>query len=294
MKKLKTAYFGSPDFSAQFLEKILSDKDLPVEIVTVITPPDKPAGRKGTMTGVPVKKIAQKHNIPVIHSLQELHPDLDLALLFAYGEILPLEILKKPKYGIWNVHPSLLPLYRGAAPMATPLIEGVSTTGVTLMKMDEKLDHGPIISQKETEILPKERHPELAKRLSDLGYELFKKAVSEFVSHENSIPMKDQNDSKATFTKTFTKQDGFTQAADFSEKPKEVFNRFRGLYPWPGLWTLLRLKASEGQAKKVEKRLKITDMDLIDGKIVIKKVQLEGKKETDYSSFCKAYNLVLY
>ncbi len=286
MKKLKIAYFGSPDFSAEFLEKLLTDTDLPVETVSVVTPPDKPAGRKGISTPVPVKQIAQKYNVPVIDSLQELDSDLDLGLLFAYGEILPKEVLKKPKHGIWNIHPSLLPLYRGAAPMATPLIEGVSNTGVTLMKMDEQLDHGPIIAQEEADILPKERHPELAKRLSNLSYKLFKKAVNEFVSHENSIHMRDQDEAKATFTKTFTKQDGFTPTADFSEKPQEVFNRFRGLYPWPGLWTKVILNDRE-------QRLKITDLDIEEDKLIIKKVQLEGKKEVDYSSFKEAYKINL-
>ncbi len=284
MKKLRLAYFGSPDFSARFLEKMLGDHELPIEVVQVITPKDKPVGRKGTITAVPVKELALKHKIPVDHDLSALKI-VDIALLFAYGELLPKEILAKPKHGFWNIHPSLLPEYRGAAPIASALIDGLDQTGVTLMKMDEQLDHGPVIAQKEVDVSPSDRHPELALKLSDTGYELFKKAINELVQN-GSVSEVEQDHSKATITKTFAKQDGYVDPKDFVGNSTGVFNKFRGLYPWPGIWTKVVINGKE-------QRLKITDMELTDGKSIVKKVQLEGKNEVDYETFKNAYKIEL-
>ncbi len=294
MNKLSLAYFGTPDFSARLLEKILNDKELPVEVQLVVTQPDKKVGRKQIVTPSPVKILAQKHKIPVEDSMRSKKftsssSAIDLALLFAYGEIIPKELLEIPKYGFWNVHPSLLPKYRGASPVAYPLIKGDRETGVTLIQMDEKVDHGPIIIQKKVSILPKEKRNELTDRLADIAFELFKQKVSELAT-EGKIDVQNQDESGVSYTKLLTKQDGYVKSEELRTKNEEeaerLFNRFRGLYPWPGLWTEIEIKGEK-------KRLKITEMDLSPHQkgfsAGIKKVQLEGKKEINFEQFKKAY-----
>ena len=220
MQKLKIAYFGSPSFSGIFLEKIINDKNLPVEVKLVVTQPDMPVGRKQILTPTPVKLIAEKYQLPIIYStefkisndqlsitndqsiindpminnksteieklrieyllnIEQLNIDhLDLCLVYAYGEILPKEILSLPKFGFWNIHPSLLPLYRGASPIAYPLILGDKKTGVSLILMDEKMDHGPIIAQEEIEIKSTDTRPDLENKLTDLAFLMFKKLMT--------------------------------------------------------------------------------------------------------------------
>lgn len=313
MRKLSLAYFGTPDFSASFLEKILNDKELPVEVKLVVTQEDKPVGRKQIITPSPVKLIARKYGIqtldtqfltrkgalprirevPNSQKLVSSLLNMDLALLFAYGEIISRDLLKAPKHGFWNIHPSLLPKYRGASPVAFPLINGDKETGVTIIQMDKELDHGPIIAQEKVEILSKERKDELTNRLTEMAFELFKKKIGELRITDYGLKLQPQDDSKATYTKLLTKKDGFVEFLDLKSKivnhPQELFNMFRGLYPWPGLWTRLRsFGASGGQAK----RLKIIDMDLVNGKLVLKKVQLEGKKEVDFNQFNEIYRVL--
>ncbi len=314
MKKLSLAYFGSPDFSAVFLKKLLLDKNLPLEIKFVVTQPDKPAGREQIITPCPVKTIAEKYNLRVFSAIggaRERDPDgvelrycdrsepwregnsrqnllrqLDLVLVYAYGEIIPEEFLSLPKLGFWNIHPSLLPKYRGPTPIATPLIRGDVETGVTIIKLIKKLDAGPIIAQKKFKIPPFERQPDLINKLTDLAYELFVKTI-------NKIPKKftPQNEQLATYTQLLKKDDGFISLNNLKEALSSellsqiIFNKFRGLYSWPGLWTIVNINGQE-------KRLKITDVDFVKGKLILKKTQLEGKKEVDFEQF-NAYYRVL-
>ena len=305
----------------------MNDNDIPVKVKVIVTQEDKKVGRKQILTPTPVKKIAQRHNLPIVtlshgftvnNETMKQFSNVDLSLLFAYGEIIPENLLKAPKHGFWNVHPSLLPKYRGPAPVAAPLIIGDRETGVTLIKMDEKLDHGPIIAQEKLEILPKEKRPELTMRLVDLGYEMFNKTITQLIRHsgkrsasrnskgswihsassgqasqDDVISFKEQDHSRATYTQLLTKKDGYIEFENLKLKiensPNKLFNQFRGLYPWPGIWTLVKFQVPS--SKFQEKRLKITDMDLIDGKLIIKKVQLEGKNEVDFETFKRAYRL---
>jgi len=284
MTKLKVVYFGTPDFSAGLLKKLVEDKNIPIEIIGVVTQPDKKAGRKQILTPSPVKKVAGEFGLP-------LNPDLktaDLALLFAYGEILSNEILSKPKYGFWNVHPSLLPLYRGASPVATPLLNGDVETGVTIIKMDSELDHGPIIAQKKTYIFPLQRRDQLTERLVDLAFEMLQELFGKYAENMNSMLTTEQNHSNATYTKKLTKDDGFIPLLELRtqnlELMHEIFNKFRAYYPWPGIWTKVRIK-------KQELRMKITKMHWENEKIVIKKVQLEGRNELDFEEFERSYEI---
>ena len=313
MNKLKMAYFGAPYFSANFLEKILTDKDLPVEIKFVVTQPDRPAGRKQILTPTPVKEVAKKYNIPVFEDVKAIsHELLDISLgfVYAYSRIIPENLLPIPKYGFWNIHPSPLPKYRGPSPIAFPLINGDQETGVTIIKLDNKIDHGPIIAQEKMKIDKKDHRPDLEIKLTDLGYELFKESINQLLTSE--LKFKDQDESQATYTKLLKKSDGFIEFSilknvlnnldiddsfqisnfKFQISPKSISNLFRGLSPWPGLWTLIPASFEPGRFERGQyKRLKITDLDFVDNKLVIKKVQLEGKKEVDWETFSKAYSI---
>ena len=325
MKKLTIAYFGAPDFSAGVLEQILNDKDIPVSVKCVVTQPDRPAGRKQTLTLTPVKLLAQKHSIPVfdmLHAACSVLHEIDLVLLYAYGEIIPLEVLKLPRWGFWNIHPSLLPRFRGPSPIAYPLFLGETKTGVSLMEMDERMDTGPIIDQEEYSIQPTDTQETLKNKLSDIGYKLFKKNVQLLI--DGALQKKEQDNSQATYTRLLTKQQGYipfplvqkiiqSQPLSTADIPSIIqeycdkynipatnhqslttyYSLFRALSPWPGLWTLLRpseLKGSARQAHAREMRLKITGMALTaNNQPLITRVQLEGKKELDWETFYSVY-----
>ncbi|MDO8497001.1 MAG: methionyl-tRNA formyltransferase [bacterium] len=355
--KLKVAYFGTPDFSAQFLEKLLTDTSLPIEVKLVVTQPDKPVGRKQVLTSSPVKQMAKKYNIQcvegMVHVTSFMLQELDFSLLYAYGEIIPLELLRAPKYGFINIHPSLLPYYRGPSPTAYPIFLGEKITGISIMKMDEKIDHGGVIAQEKLEIPETIKRSDLELQLTDLSFEVFKNLLRHsgkpeetegasriVVNSLTTIPessrlarfprmtLTPQDHSKATYTRMLTKKDGFLPFSTirkamnnelltdeeipqiitdyFRKNPniklqisnqiqnsngekignssKIIFDYFRGMYPWPGIWTLIDIKDQQ-------KRLKITDMKLEDGKLVLIKVQLEGKNEVDFETFQKAYGI---
>ena len=293
MKKLTLAYFGSPQFSADFLEKLMTDPTMKqlVEVRLVVTQPDSPVGRKRVLTPTPVKKVALRfENLDIENSLKTENfklkiREVDMALIYFYGQIIPKKILSLPKYGFWNIHFSLLPKYRGPAPVVWSLISGDTKTGVSIVQADEKLDHGDLITQKEVEIYPQETKIELEKRLSDISFDIFRQELKKLLV--GKIKLTSQDHGQATYARFPTRQDGYIPFENFiphkagSNSPEKVYKLFRGLYPWPGIWTLL----PNGR------RLKITDMKLIDGKLIIKKVQLEGKKEVDFATFNKAYKV---
>lgn len=330
MMKLKLAYFGSPDFSAYFLEKLITDSQLKriISVRMVVTQPDKPVGRKQILTPSPVKEKANKYHLECleirdwsrISGLKSAMRGLDLAFLYAYRKKIPSRLLVRPKYGFWNLHPSLLPKYRGPSPVAYPLILGEKKTGVTIIKMDNKIDHGPIISQQQLTILPKEKRDRLTIRLTDLGFELFKRSILSKPIAALTNQAKKQSDGQATYTRLLKKDDGFIPLfiikkalchqpltaqelpiliKDYFKKnstrlrnwqleirnsPKIIFNYFRGLFPWPGIWTMVTVKGEN-------KRLKLTDVDLINNCLIIKKVHLEGKKEVDFPTFNQVYRI---
>lgn len=305
---LNLVYIGSPVFSAQVLTRILNELKASVVVTAVLTQPDRPVGRKQVLTQTPVKEVASVHGIPVYVDsndtrVQSLLASCDLALLYAYGLILNEKMLKLPRWGFWNIHPSLLPTYRGTSPIAYALLMGDAKTGVSLMEMDSRMDHGPILAQKEYSIQAGDTRTLLENRLSDIGYELFKLNIQ--LLSNGLLHKSDQNHIKATFTRLLTKKDGYipytvfkkmvrgeelakedtpSLVTEYYEKYKpfstldfrlSTFHLFRGLSPWPGVWTIL----------PNEKRLKITGMEVLNGKPVITRVQLEGKKEVSIKDF---------
>lgn len=330
MKTITLAYFGTPDFSAKFLETIVKDKSInqSVKIHVVVTQPDKPVGRDQVMTPSPVKFMAQKLQIPVYDQLDlNCQPALshcEYALVFAYGfkTLIPSQILsstqkkfKGTNSGFMNIHPSLLPKYRGASPIAYPILFGDTETGVTFFVMDEKMDHGPVFSQEKIKIPNDILRPQMEHMLMDLSLKMFKKLLMKDFELLKLVP---QNNKKASHAKFMTKNEGYVplklllkvlenNSITINELPEIyqqflsknppylknlqlkmnnpaelIFNMFRGLFPWPGIWTKI-------QINNQEKRLKITNLQYRNTQLHIKRVQLEGKKEVDFSTFNQAY-----
>lgn len=300
MKKINIAYFGSPDFSALFLEKLIIDKSINqlIEVKFVVTQEDKPVGRKQIRTPTPVNIVSQKAKIPIFlrfndfrqkNSVSSFLKNIDLALVYAYGNIVPKELLSLPKYGFWNIHPSLLPKYRGPSPIASPLINGDKTTGVTIIKMDASIDHGSIIAQESLTIQDTDYRMDLEKKLTDLGFEMFKNLILKLLTINYQLQPKQQNHKDATYTKKFSKNDGFVEFKKLKDlllhptnyELQTFYNLFRALSPWPGIWTIL----PNG------KRLKIIQLSINNQQLTIKSVQLEGKSEVDFETFNKAYKI---
>lgn len=236
-------FFGTPDFVLPIPQALLEAGH---QLSAIITAPDRPVGRHKTLTSSPVKSWAQKHQISVFtpeilnsEFIRQLADNLaplkpDIIVLAAYGKILPAELLELPKHGALCVHPSLLPKYRGASPVPTAILSGDKETGVSIIKMDEKVDHGPIIAQVKEPILPTDTSETLHQRLFKIGAQLLLQNVNQYIKGE--IKLTEQNHAQVTFTKILKREDGYI---DLSNPPSlEVFERMiRAYHPWPGVWT---------------------------------------------------------
>ncbi|MFH1180943.1 MAG: methionyl-tRNA formyltransferase [bacterium] len=270
MSRLKIIFIGTPEFGAIILDKLIENGYKPV---LVITAPDKPVGRKQTITPSPVKITAQKHKIKVGDRISNISEPVDLIIVAAYGKILPKNILEIPKYGCLNVHPSLLPKYRGPSPIQMAILNGDKETGVTIMKMDEKIDHGQIISNSKFLISNKFTYKELHDELAKLGAKLLSKTIPDWIN--GKIKPVPQDETKATYTKIIKKEDGMVgwkSPIDYIER------QVRALNPWPGTYTLYNGKI-----------LKILKAEAAKGELIIKEVQLEGKKPMSFDAFQRGH-----
>lgn len=229
---MKIVFMGTPQAAVPSLERILTDGH---EVVAVYTQPDRPAGRGNKLTAPPVKEIALKHNLQVFQPTKIKTPEAlelfkshkaDIAVVVAYGRILPLSFLEAFPKGAVNVHFSLLPKYRGAAPVNWAIVNGEENTGVTTMKMDVGLDTGDILLVSETAIGENENAVELMQRLSFSGAELLSETLEKF----DELTPKPQNHDEATFAPIMKKEDG---KIDWNLSAKEIANRVRGFQPFP-------------------------------------------------------------
>ena len=237
---LKIVFMGTPDFAVPCLNKLI---EMGHEILLVVTQPDRPRSRGMKLTPCPVKECALNNNINVVSpekiknddEFYELYKSLepDLAVVVAFGQILPKRILDVPKYGSINVHGSLLPKYRGAAPIQWAVINGEKTTGITTMFMDVGMDTGDIILKEEVEIGEEETAGELFDRLSLLGAEVLEKTINLFET--NNVPREKQPDN-ATYAPMLTKELG---NIDFTKTSEEIVSLIKGLNPWPVAYTML-------------------------------------------------------
>ena len=230
---------GTPESAVPSLRQLVDDGH---EIVAIWTQPDKPAGRGKKLQQSPIKAFAVEHNLP-IHQPAKIKNDeakrlfashqADVAVVVAYGKILPAEFLRAPQHGCINVHFSLLPKYRGAAPVNWAIVNGEEQTGVTTMQIVEELDAGPILLQRATPIGEQETAPELMNRLAELGAEL----INETLGSLKQIEPKPQTDSEVSFAPILKREDGLI---DWSMDAYSIARRIRGLQPWPRAYTEFR------------------------------------------------------
>lgn len=297
---MRLALFASPGFGLPVLEALLKHH----ELALVVAQPDKAAGRGMKLTAPPVARRARELGLALEQPAklrgvfqERLHAfHLDAAITAAYGKILPPSLLSVPRHGFLNVHASLLPKYRGAAPIQQALIDGETRTGVTIMQTEAGLDTGPIRLQRALDIHPDETAPELSARLADLGAEALLEAL-ELLS-EDRLPLVPQDDSQASHAGLLSKDDGRVR---WQESAVRIYNRFRGVYSWPGSWTvaqgtplkLLELRpaaglegARPGEVLELGQDVKVAAGE---GAVLLKTVQPPGKPRMDARAWASGY-----
>ena len=297
---MNVVFMGTPDFAVPSLKAIAQHHN----VLAVFTQPDKPVGRKMVMTPPDVKVCAKELSIPVYQPeklregdndklIRELNPDV--IVVVAYGQILPESILNIPRYGCINVHGSLLPKYRGAAPIQWSVLNGDEVTGVTTMYMEKGLDTGDILLKEEYKIGINETAGEVFDNLASLGGELILKTL-DYAEKGMLKPVK-QDDSLSSYAKMLDKS---MCKIDFSKTNKEVHNKVRGLCPWPVASTMLngkvlkifetRLADGKGKPGEVISTNPLT-VACGEGAVVINSVQLQGKKRMDSNAFLMGHKI---
>lgn len=298
---MKIIFMGTPDFATQCLKSLVESEH---EVCAVFTQPDKPRGRKMVMTPPDVKVYALEKNIPVyqvasmrdgeaLGIIKEYAPDV--IVVAAYGKILPKEIIDYPKYGCINVHGSILPKYRGAAPIQWSVINGDAETGITTMQMNEGLDTGDMLLVEKTSISVADTAESVFERLALMGGELTLKTLDKAEKGELT-PVK-QNDKEATYAPMLDKN---ISEIDFSKDALTVHNLIRGLYSWPIAQTKFKGKkmkiyksAVSDLCGKVGEVVSLSPLTIACGEksVEILELQLEGKKRMDYKSFLLGHHI---
>lgn len=304
-------FMGTPDFAAGILQSVM---DAGYQVQAVFTQPDRPKGRKGLMQMPPVKELALSAGIPVyqpakirreenVRLIGELHPDFIVAA--AFGQIIPQAILDIPPYGCLNVHASLLPKWRGAAPIQWSILSGDSVTGVTIMRMNAGLDTGDMILKKEVAIREDETGDSLFERLMAAGQELLPEAMAQ-VLDGSCVYTPQPVESPTPYAKMLTRQSG---CIDWEMSAEAIARRVRAFDSWPGTFSFLKgkmLKVKKAQAVSREDaeaygqarpgEIVAAHRDLLyvqtgDGLLSLLQVQPEGKKQMDTGAFLRGYRL---
>ncbi len=305
---MKVIFMGTPDFSVGTLEALVEAGH---EVVLAVTQPDKPKGRGKEMQFTPVKECAIKYNIPVYQPRRVREPECieelrkyeaDIMVVVAFGQILPKEILEMCEYGCVNVHASLLPKYRGAAPIQWAIIDGEEVTGVTTMQMDEGLDTGDMLLKTEIPIEPKETGGSLHDKLSEAGAKLCVETLKAL--EEKTVTPIPQGETTTAYAKMLDKQLG---NIDWSKDAKAIERLIRGLSPWPSAYTnwnekvmkiwdasaIEEIEIAEGKAPgtivKVEKDAFYVQTG--DGFLKVCELQIPGKKRMDAGAFMRGYQV---
>lgn len=285
MTAKRIVFFGTPEFAVPTLQALIDDERF--DVVAIVTQPDKPVGRKKELTAPPVKECAIEHDVPVLQprslkqtklagqeflsQLKELQ--VDCAVLIAYGKIVPQDILDIPQHGFVNLHLSLLPQYRGASPLQQALLDGVSETGVTLMKMDAGMDTGGIIAAEKLTIDPRETSASLHERIGILAADVATRYVLPYI--DGDIFPVEQDESRVSMTSLLKKTDG---EIDWAQDAEYIDRHIRAMTPWPGAYTFCD-----------ELRVKILEAHIEAGQLVIDVVQPAGKKPMSFDQFRKGY-----
>lgn len=277
---MKYIFFGTPNFAAIILGKLI-DANMPP--VLVVCNPDRPVGRKKILSPPPTKAIAEQSGILILQpeKLSDVSGQLSDAgaeffVVAAYAKIIPHDILNIPRRGVIGVHPSLLPKYRGPSPIQQAILEGEKETGVTLYLLDEKVDHGPILTADNLQLTTDYNYETLEEKLARMAGELLVGILPKYI--EGKIQLQEQDHTKATFTKKFITEDGFVDLS--KDDPEIIARKIRALNPEPGVYTiqngkrlkLLEVKMLAASPKAGEPRQRRED------RWFISKTQLEGKK----------------
>jgi len=293
---IRVVFMGSPDFALPSLSMLAKN----YQVVGVVTQPDRASGRGRELKAPPVKVLAQTLDIPILQpqklrepeSMQQLQAwQPDLIVVAAFGQILRKDILDLPRYGCINVHASLLPRWRGAAPINAAVLAGDEETGVTIMKMDVGLDTGPMLAKRPIRIKPDDTAGSLFEALSTLGADLLIETLPAYL--DGKIPPQPQPEEGASYAPMLKKEDG---RLDFSQPVVELERRIRAMNPWPGAWfewdgNLLKVGrgvVGEGQSSMVGGRLIFEGRPAVscaDGVLILEEVQPPGKKMMSGKAF---------
>ncbi len=303
---MRIVFMGTPEFSVPILEQLIGSEH---QVVAVYTQPDRPAGRGRTLTPSSVKTVALAHGLPVLQpaslkgtaevaELDELKPDA--IVVAAYGQLLPQPVLDIPAFGCLNVHPSLLPKYRGASPIAAAILNGDEETGVTIMLLDAGLDSGPVLAQRAIAIEPDDTTESLGGKLARLGAELLVQTLPRWF--DRSLTPEPQDETSATYTKLVAKEEG---EINWQLSAVELWRRVRAFYPWPGCYTRWR-----GKQLKLLEAVPVTGGEGLEpgrvlslsleqeavvgvatgaGILGLRRVQLEGKKAMEAADFLRGH-----
>ncbi|MEC0255242.1 methionyl-tRNA formyltransferase [Paenibacillus lautus] len=306
---MNIVFMGTPAFAVPSLEMLIAEG---YSIAAVVTQPDRPQGRKKVLTPTPVKEAALRHGIPVLQPQRLRNPEAvaelaeykpDLIVTAAYGQILPKSVLDMPALGCLNVHGSLLPAYRGGAPIQRSIINGESVTGITLMYMAEGLDTGDMIARTEVPIEDNDTAGTMFEKLSQAGAELLRRELPRLV--KGKVEAEPQDDSKATYAPNLTRDD---ERIDWSRTSREIYNQIRGLVPYSGGFTLwngevfkvwaaakpdsAQKSAGDAQPGTV---LELQEKGIVvktgDGTLTLLTVQPSGKKAMDAAQFVRGTSL---
>lgn len=303
----RIVFFGTPSFAVPSLKALIKGPD---QVVGVVTQPDREKGRGRKVIFSPIKELTLQYGLNLFqpeklkeekfqNEIRKLEPDL--IIVVAFGQILPPSLLNLPKYGAVNVHASLLPKYRGAAPIAWAILNGEEVTGVTTMKMDEGLDTGDILLQEEVFIGERETTESLQNRLADIGGQLLVKTLVKMKTGEiQPVP---QDHSKATYAPSLKKGDG---TIDWKKSALEIDRQVRAFHPWPGTFTkwnnhLLRIYQGEVRQRKSTGRggtvvwvgLDSIEVETGENSYIIKEVQLEGKRRMSTREFLSGHPITV-
>ncbi len=306
---LKIIFFGTSEIGLPILEGLIEKH----EVVAIVTSPDKPVGRKQILSPSPIAALAEEKNIPAfkpkkvknnpefLEQLKDLtnNKKVDIFIVVSYGKILPAELLTIPRLQTINVHFSLLPKYRGPAPVQFALLNGETTTGITIFLLDEKVDNGPILYTLKMNIAPNDTNITLQNKLAEQAREILLQAIRLYSTA--SIKLQEQDHDQATFTKIISKEDGLI---DWTVTSDEIYNKFRAFQPWPGIYTTwndkklkildcIPVKNSESASDQTLKPGRVK------GKIIgcghktaleLITVQLEGKNPVNIKDFLNGHS----
>ncbi|MDP9170150.1 MAG: methionyl-tRNA formyltransferase [Acidobacteriota bacterium] len=301
---MTVVFLGTPEFAVPTLQGLLVAGH---SVIEAVTQPDRPKGRKQELEASPVKVAALRHGIPVyqperirrpeaVDHLRALAPDV--MVIVGYGQIIPQSIIDIPRHGVINVHASLLPELRGAAPIQWSIARGYPTTGVTTMRIDAGLDTGDVLGKWETAIAPDETAPELSARLAVAGADLLVRTLADLESgHAKPQP---QDDAIATLAPILRKEDG---QINWHNSAQQIHNLIRGFQPWPGAYTRFRGQSMHlWRSRLVPRRWKLAPGALIDeagvfaiggdgAALELLEVQLEGRKRMPAEVFARGHRL---